>query len=232
MKLRNKISKLQVVLISFDRRESSELLTLLNQHVWKDYLLEIVYHTYDEAAPLYAYSGRVNILICNELNDDTCEIIKHMKVNNPWLAVYVFLSDHTQIQNAFSLRVEQVFRKPLEIQNFMNRFQESFQSLWIYLNYYQICNIKEIMYIEYAQRRSCVYFNEGYIESSRSLNDWMDLLAYRGFVRINRYTIVNLNCVTMKGNAVRLENGKTFVFSERYQTLLKNKIDLIDGCEG
>ena len=221
MRLQNRLPRLQVLFISFDIEESKRIQKLLEQYIWKDYLLEVKYHNYKNDFQLISQLDKIDILFCNELNHDKYKTIKILKEKHPWMAIYVFLKDYHQIQSAFSLRVEQVFEIPMNADLFVKYFYESFQSLWIHVNQHLIIPISDIIYIEYMQRKSYVYFLDHFIESNRSLNEWIKLLSNRGFVRINRYTIVNICNVIVKQDEIRTVNGKTFALSKRYQELLK-----------
>lgn len=221
MRLQNKLPRLHILFISFSTEESNSIQKLLEQYIWKDYLLEVEYHNCKNGFQMISQLDKIDILFCNELDNDKYETIKILKEKHPWMAIYVFLKDYHHIQSAFSLRVEQVFEKPLNADLFVKYFYESFQSLWIYVNQHLIIPISDIIYIEYMQRKSYVYFSDYFIKSSRSLKEWMKLLSNRGFVRINRYTIVNINHVIVGQNEIRTVNGKTFALSKRYQELLK-----------
>jgi DNA-binding LytR/AlgR family response regulator len=81
--------------------------------------------------------------------------------------------------------------------------------------------IKEILYIEYIDRKTIARTRCATYETRRSLKEWEDILDNGAFFRTHKAYIVNLAHVEEIGTDIIMENGEKVEISVRQMSKLK-----------
>lgn len=93
-----------------------------------------------------------------------------------------------------------------------------------------VLDTEKILYVESMERRAFLYTFEGVYETCLKLYELEEQLADLGFFRINKATIVNLNCVnSLKADINRrirltLDNDEKLLVSRQYADAFKKRL--------
>ncbi len=193
-------------------------------------ICEIVTLCFSSGEELLAYDKPIDILFLDiqMKGMNGLRVAEQIRKTDDSLIIIFLTGFKGYMQAGYRVRAFRYLLKPAKQEEFTRTLTEAIRDITknkkaivgldgetIYLK------LKDIIYIEYINRRTVVRTKKSTYESYMTMNEWMKLLDTGDFFRVHKAYIVNMEYIEEINKEVLLENGEKVEIAIRQMAKLK-----------
>lgn len=208
--------KLRIAICDDEQIIRNEIIRLCREFE-KSHSMEFELVTFSSGDKLLNYDKRIDILFLDVqmpgLNG--METATKIREENESMFIIFVTGYRSFMQEGYKVKAFRYILKPIDEEEFMVTLGETIKE--INKNFKVVAGkfgktyyIKpeEIVYIEYVNRTSLVRTTTDFIESTKTMAEWEEILNVGAFYRVHRSYIVNMLYVEEIDKLIHMENGE------------------------